>query len=498
MIDVLAIAAQLAVAEVEAERIEAAAHRPVAEVIDAMRGELTPHFQRAWDDPSPKQYHRTGKRMGKSEYIARRLVRASLLHPRSTNPYITPTAKQARLLMWPILRRVVEAHVPDAKILDHEMTVRMPEGGVIVVGGCECRADIGRWFGIPFGEAAVDECGTFPSYLRELVDDGLEPSTMDFGGNITLAGNPGPVPVGYWYELTGPQRLTTVPLYEGDARDNPHVKAQEFFDRKLVENGWTVEHPTFQRMYLGLWCSDPSALCFPYLAHRNAIAALPERSAAGGLLGKNEWRFSIAADVAGLGITAITIMAAHPGDPRTFVWSAENHREYLPEQLAERVRAIKRDRSHGFDMSGASFVVDVGGLGSVHNLHLTRKAADLYHKHAEKTDKKSAVRETHDELLAGRLQVLEWDLCDPIRDEWAVLEWDDKHELWLDGPPDHCTDAGLYAKRDLRQYTSRPAEPPLTPEQQRDAMEAQWIAQRLAAAGRPRPGANVAAARARR
>lgn len=457
MIDVLALALQLTVSEVEAEHIEASPHRPTATVIEDMRSELTPHFQAAFDDLSDRQYHRTGKRLGKSEYAGRKLFRGAALNPRSTNPFILPTAKQARRVAWPILKRIAARHFPDAKVLDHEMTITLAEGGTVIAGGCECRGDIGRWFGFPFGEAVVDECGTFPPYLRELIEDGLEPSMMDFGGRLMLSGNPGVAPIGYWYDCTGPARMSRVPLYTGDARDNPHVKAAEFFAKKLEENGWTEEHPTFQRMYLGNWCADPSALCFPYLQHRNAIDALPERSLAGGQLARSAWRFVIAADVAGLGITAIVVLAAHPGDPRTFGWSSESHPAWLPEQLVTRVHAIKADTSHGYDMSRAAFVVDTGGLGSVHNVHLTRKASSLYHEHADKADKKSSIRDVHDEMLAGRMQWLDWSLNDGVRGEMAVLEWDEKHEQWIDGPPDHEMDATLYAKRRIRQYASVPA-----------------------------------------
>lgn len=453
-----ALAIALESEAVEAQRIEATEHTPVASIVDALRSELTPHFQEPWDQRSPKEAHLTGKRMGKSEYFARRLVAAALEHPRSTNPYIAPTAKQARLIMWPILKRVVTQHVPDAKILDHEMTVRMPEGGLIVVGGCENRNDIGRWFGIPFAVACPDECGTFPPYLRELVSDGLEPSTMDFGGSILMGGNPGVAPTGYWYEITGPARLASIPLFQGDARDNPHVKAAEFFSRKLEENGWTEDHPTFQRMYLGKWAWDPNALCFPYLHHRNGIDALPTKSLEGGLLDPSLWRWCIGADVAGLGITALSIVAAHPHDPRTFLWATESHPAWLPEQLVARVEQIKADRSHGYDMSRAGFVVDVGGLGSVHNLHMTRKAGHLYFEHADKADKKSWIRDLHDEMLSGRFQAV-YHQCQGFIDGCAVLEWDEAREMWVKGPPDHEIDATGYAKRWIRQFARAAVRP---------------------------------------
>lgn len=462
MIDVAQIALSLALNSVEADRIEAAASRPVDAIIDAMRGELIPKLQEAWDDPSDTQYLKTGKRMGKSEYIGRRLVAGALLHPRSTNPYITPTSKQARLLFWPILKRIVERHVPDAKVLDHEMSVKIPDHGTIIAGGCECESDIGRWFGIPFAVAALDECGTFPPYLKSLVEEGIEPSTMDFNGKMILSGNPGNAPHGYWYDCTGPSRRSLVPLYEGDARDNPHIPDPHgFFEKKKLQHGWTDTHPTFRRMYLGEWANDPTALCFPFDEARNTIDHLPERSLNGGLLHQSGWRFVIAADVAGVGVTSIVVVCSHPLDPRMFVWSSESHVGWLPEQLVERVVAIREDNSHGYDMSVGPFVVDVGGLGSVHAVHLSRNARMLFEA-AEKHEKRSAIRSTHDELLAGRIQLLAWNKTAGLRGQYGVLEWDDNHEHWKDGPPDHEADAALYGFRRLRHYTQVGASPPKT------------------------------------
>lgn len=452
------IALTLIAGEVEADQITAVGHTPVEAIVDAMRAELTPKFQHGWDNAcgARKQYWRTGKRMGKSEMLARKLCRGALLHPRSINPYILPTATQARYVMWPILRRVVLQHVPTARILEHTMTVTMPEGGTIVVGGCETRSDVGRWFGMPFAEAAVDECGTFGGHLQHLVEDGLEPSLMDFNGHITLSGNPGPAPIGYWYECTGPARLSTVPLYTGDARDNPHVNAASFMASVLAENGWTAEHPTFQRMYLGEWANDPEALCFPFVASRNGIAGLPRRSLAGGELSASGWRYVIACDVAGVGTTAIVVCASHPGDPRMFVVSSENHPDWLPEQLVARIRQLQATTvDHRRPLEHAVVVVDTGGLGSVHAQYMTRKAG-LHFEAADKREKASSIRSTRDELLAGRVQVLEGPDNDAIRGEWAVLEWDAGRELWLEGPPDHCADAGLYGLRRLRHYAREP------------------------------------------
>lgn len=446
--DLVELATDIALHEIEVERMEVAASRPTTSIVEALRLELDVKFREIWDANNKREYHRTGRRRGKSHYLIRRSVAAGLSNPYSVNPYILPTAKSANLVIWPLMKRIVARHFgTDARIDETMKTVTLPGEGSLVVGGCETESDVGRWFGMPFADAIIDECGNFPDrVLAMLEDEALEPALMDFDGNIRLGGNPGRILRGRWYEETGPRRSDTTPLYEGDARDNPFLAtpAQELFDRVLERRGWTIETPTFRRQYLGLWVEDGEGLVFP-LSQINVCAKLPTHSLAYGVLPPELWYYSLGIDVGQTEDTALVLVAAHPLDNREFIVHTEKHQHMLIAQLGERVKDFKRR------FKKLSIVIDTGGMGKQHARELGARFG-LYLEPAVKTEKASQIQLTRDGVLSGRLLLLDGACCDPIRDEWSALTWNDDKDGWEDGPPDHATDAGLYALRRLRHH----------------------------------------------
>ena len=120
-------------------------------------------------------------------------------------------------------------------------------------------ADVGRWYGMGFEIAVVDERGNFPdAVLVELDDEAIEPSLMDYGGVFAGSGNPGRVLRGRWFEQTRDDRIDPTPMYTGDARDNPFLRtpAEAYFEKIKAQHGWTDASPTFRRQYLGEWVED--------------------------------------------------------------------------------------------------------------------------------------------------------------------------------------------------------------------------------------------------
>lgn len=456
-----------------------------------MRAELDPRMQAIWDTRNKIEYWRTGRRRGKSHYLVRRGLAASDAEPTSINPYVLPTAKSARLVIWPIVKRVAAKHYPAAKIDETMMTVTMPRGGVLVVGGCECTAHVGRWFGMPFRLAVIDEAGNFPdSVLSLLIDEAIEPSLLDFGGDLVLSGNPGLTLQGYWFRCTGPRRTDDTPLYTGDARDNPHLREDPtaYFAAVKKRHGWTDDSPTYRRQYLGEWVEDEGALVFPLVHGRNTIDALPECSRAGGLLPREQWRYVIGVDVGVVDSTAIAVVASHPLDNREYIVSSEKHDRWISGQLAARLRELQALYPR------APIVLDTGGMGRLHAEELSRRFA-IAIAPAEKREKESAVRVTRDLLIAGRVVVVDGPCNDAIREEWSVLGWDDDKRLPDPSMPDHASDAVGYALRRLRHYSEAEAQPvDYSPEAVAERQEAAWIAQRLGSARRHQSNAAALAA----
>ncbi|HKY50137.1 MAG TPA: hypothetical protein VJP45_02660 [Candidatus Limnocylindria bacterium] len=407
------------------------------------RASLFDKQQHAWDCTANLRCLLTSRRAGKSTKLALWLLEGAEQQPNGVCVYIAPTQKHARRILWRILVQTARAAWGDrARVYESTMTVITPAGGTVRLGGCDDKAAIAPHVGEPFVRAAVDECGKFPSeLLKELVEEALEPATVDYQGQIVLAGTPGLLRTGYWHDLTGPARSMTYDVFHWTLFDNPHIPhARAFVDDLMRRRGWTKETPSYQREYLGQWCEDKGAQVFP-LGPQNVIDKLPERSRQGGLLPATLWRYAIGVDIGWTDATAIAVVASHPLDSREFIVGVEKHPAFLVTQLRDRLRMLLAQYG-----SSTPIVVDSGGMGRYHVGELSLQW-QMALEAAQKLEKASHVRDVRDRLLAGRLILLDGPCCDPLREEWAVLGWDEKREK-PDGV-DHASDAVLYAVRRL-------------------------------------------------
>lgn len=451
-----ALAIALEAHAVEVQRIEVPAHKTVDSIRAALRSELSPEYQAIWDLNNKAEFHRTGRRKGKSHYLIRRKIAKTLAGREDTvNPYILPTLKSVTLAIWPLMKQIVTRHFGnDAAINETLRTIQLPVGGRMVCGGCETKADAKNWFGFVFNECTLDECGNYPDdVLVQLADESLEPALMDFGGDMICAGNPGLVLRGRWYDQTRDgQREYDAPLYTGDARSNPFLvmSPAEYFESVKRSHKWDDSNPTFRRQYLGEWVEDAEGLVFPFSA-ANMIDKLPERSRMGGVLPKEQWRYVIGVDVGYVDSTALAVLAAHPLDDREVVVQSEQWREWLPEQLAHRLRELGREYPR------AVVVMDTGGMGKVHAEELRRKFGMAIIA-AEKRDKASAVRIMRDDIRSRRLVCIA-ERNDVLLGQCAVIGWDEDKRNPVEGLPDDVVHAAYYAHRWQHHYGERSVEP---------------------------------------
>lgn len=443
---------------------------PVEQIASNMRAELAPKFRSIWDADNPREYLRMARRVGKTHYLVRRqAAKASMGAPEAMNPYILPTHKSCRLVVWPLAKRIILRHFPEAVVNETLTTISLPVGGTLVYGGCETMSDVGRWYGMAFAQAVTDERGNFPdAVLVELDDEALEPSLMDFGGGFSGGGNPGRTLRGRWYEQTKDGvRDDPTPLYIGDARENPFLgqPAAEYFERVKERHGWTDASPTFRRQYLGEWVEDAEGLVFPLTAGNFYEGDLPDNSCAGGPLPAHLWRYVIGVDIGYVDATAFVVLAAHPMDNREFMVSAEKYTGWLPRQVGQRLTELRKQ------YPGAPIVMDTGGAGKPHAEECNR-IFGLGVIAAEKRDKASAVRVLRDDIRSHRFQVPAGDSCKVFTEQCAIIGWDDDREKPEEGLPDDVVHATYYAHRWQHHYGDKSVGP--------EDMTRQGVAARMA------------------
>ncbi len=434
-----------------------------------------------------------GRRTGKTVVFAVLAAReAQKGDPGQWVVYITRTRKNAKKQVWPWIKRILrESGIPH-KVNESDLSIEIEGAAGIMLGGADTVADIEKYRGFALVGAIVDECGIYPSHLLEvLMDEVLEPATIDTGGWMVFGGTPGYVLTGRWYQISGPHMGTAngangpeydpeaanCPVYRGNLRSNPHLMSklppeeraaavEAILEDVRQRNGWDESHPTYVREWLGLWAQDDEALVFPLAANRNDYPGagggpwgLPATTHSGFPLTAADWQVVIGVDVGHTSPSAYVVLATHPSLTRAFVIHAEKHSGQLIRDMANMLRHLKHTYAvrWGGRERVPTVVIDAGGMGKQHAEEL-RRVMGIPNVPADKRDKASAIAMARDALLSGRLQLLRTgiggdDPSGPLADEWHVLVWNEARDGIADDQEDHATDAALYAYRHIRNHT---------------------------------------------
>jgi hypothetical protein len=423
-------------------------------------------------DPSKRKAALAGRRGGKTEGAAVWLIEPWQRFPHETSIFVARTGGHARAIMWPVLQRFNRIHKLGLKFNENLLTATFPNGYCIRLYGADTRNDVEKFRGPRYARAVLDEAGSWPPELLEyVVDSILDPALMDLDGDLCIIGSPGVVPAGYFYDITeGPNAWST---HRFDCRDNPYVKGTEYLARKLRENGWTIDHPTFVREYLGQWVRDASALVCPYSAEINSFQGeLPH--------GEYAWAISVDLGAGAMPTTSFAVGAARRDLPQIFLRHVAKHAHMTPSRIAVEVEKLRQ--LHVPDSEPCQVIIDEGGLGVGYAEELRTR----YGLHCVAAEKRK--RRAFQEVLAGDMKAgvvkLDPAECREFVDEVQVLKWSEDRKTNAPGQPDHAYDSVLYLVRALR-ITYRPEENeplPGSPE----ALQREWKADKAEARERGR------------
>ena len=360
-------------------------------------------------------------------------------------PYITLSIKNARRIVWTTLREIERQWALGMEFLENQLIVRFPNGSQIIMGGCQDIAEVEKFRGPKYSLCVIDEAQSIKSsILSVLIEDILEPASLDLDGEIWMFGTPAASAAGYFYDADQLQK-SSWDKHEWTLLDNPHLPgAVEWLKRKRVENNWDDEDATYRREYLGEWVRDENSLVYQFNKIRNLSEDLPDV----------EWSFGLGVDLGFIDSTAFVVIGWSEEVAETWVIESSKFTHLTSDDIALKIKQL--DREYEFER----IVADTGGLGKMvveemskrHGLDILPAQKRAKHDHIEllNSDLKKSKLLIHDcrenQLLVDELELLEWDLNE--RTKGRFLERSDCEN--------HACDALLYVWRESLAFLHQP------------------------------------------
>lgn len=395
------------------------------------------------------------RRAGKSTALVHRFLRTMLSHPGCFCPFIALTRESAKNILWQMLKTECDRFQIKAEFTESNLTMTLSNGSRLQLFGATMRNFIERLKGIKTPGAAVDECQEFGPHIESLIDDVLGPAILDYpDGWIAVTGTPGPVPNGFFFEVTESGR-------QGFSRhawslfDNPYVPgARAFVDDLKKKKAWADDNPTLLREYHGRWVLDIDALVVRFNADSNGFESPPHSDAG--------FDYIIGVDLGFDDADAIAVIG----------WSKRLESAYLVEEIVVRGQGVT-ELALTLDSlikkyDPLKIVMDTGGLGKKIAEEMRRRFS-LPIVAAEKSRKTEFVELLNDALrtkkffaksdsqFAQDAQRLKWDYQRSTPDRMVVDT----------GFHSDVIDAVLYAFRESLHWlyeADRPRAKPNTPE----------------------------------
>lgn len=391
------------------------------------------------------------RRAGKTNGLAIRFFKTMDKHPKTQCVYLSLTLDSARDIMWPVLNELNDKYQLGCTFKESTLTMTYPNGATLKLYGADMKNFIKRLKGRKFPAIAIDEAQDFGTHLQSLVDDVLTPAISDYAdGWLAITGTPGPVPQGYFFQVTHEGRYG-FSVHKWTLLDNPYMPDPVAFIEDLKKKReWTEEHPTLRREYRNQWVLDVQSLWVRYKAEVNHYEELPTITPV-------KWNYILGIDLGYKDADALAVLA----------WSEKEAITYLVEEVITAKQGITElvtqieGLQKKYDFS--KMIVDAGGLGKKIAEEI-RRQKHIPVQDADKTLKQQNVEFLNDALRLGRFKAKKDSRF--ANDSYLVqIDWDkstaDKIVV-KKNPHSDIIDAVLYSFKESPAFTYR--EPPKKPQ----------------------------------
>lgn len=365
-------------------------------------------------------------------------------YPRALCPYLALTRDSAKNIMWEMLKEHTEEEKIKAEFTEHNLTMTLENGSRLQLFGADMKNFIRRLKGIKTPGVGIDESQDFGPHLITIVDDVLTPAIIDYpDGWIALTGTPGPIPFGYFFEITDRFKYG-FSVHRWSIYDNPYIDDAEGFVNDLIaKKQWEANNPTLLREWRGQWVLDLDALVFKYKAEKNHYDSM-----------HSGWPMSyvIGVDLGFDDADAIAVIGWNDHDKIAYLIHEQVDRGQTITELADKIEAVVNQ------YQPLKVVMDTGGLGKKIAEEM-RKRYTLPIVAAEKDRKFEFIELLNDAMRMNRFYAKRDSVFaqDCARVKWETdLVNPEKPKISDNFHSDIC-DAVLYAYRESLHWLSEPA-----------------------------------------
>lgn len=382
-----------------------------------------------------------GRRAGKSMALAGRLLRTAVRHPGAVSLYISQTRNNSRMIVGRALMNLSRLWGLGLvlKEIDARLHVIHPNGHHSWLAGAHHREAFEDFRGHAFSEVQIDEAQFHGPYLREAVEEVLEPALGDLDGALVVSGTPSPMPIGFFHSVTtgldSDEFGNRIPQYETHCwtmAENTFFrngKGEKYREEVRLKRNWAPTHPTFLREYMGEWVRDDNAIVFPYDSEKNAFAELPDLPLIKVL----------AIDIGYEDATAFVLLGYTPGSPKIYVLEVWRRSHLIPSAIAAHIEEWRRRHKPGI------IVADAGALGKGFVAEFNERYG-LGVQAADKHNKVAYAEMLRGDFLSGTILINPF-TCRDLLDELALLSWNEDRDGFDDRFRDDTVHALIYGWR---------------------------------------------------
>jgi len=338
------------------------------------------------NDPARYIAVQCSRRAGKTNGLAIKFKQTMDKYPGSTCLYLAMTRESAREIMWPVLQEINDKFGLGWEFLESKLTVKDPNGSQLKLLGADMKNFVKRLRGRKYPGIGVDEAQDFGTHLQGLIDDILTPSIADYAdGWLALTGTPGPVPAGYFFDVTQ-NRKYGYSYHSWTILDNPYMPDPMGFIADMKEKReWLDDNPTLRREWRNEWVLDTESLWIRYNEKLNHYQQLPDFN----------WTYILGIDIGYRDADALAVLAWSDSTPTVYLVEELITAKQGLTELADQIKAL--DKKYGI----SNMVIDAGGLGKKLAEELRRQYL-IPVQDADKVRKQENVELLNDALRTGR------------------------------------------------------------------------------------------------